>query len=91
MTARIAAPAGAGPEATPDEGSLLVEQALDLLVVLFGGLEEALAEAADSLGHWVSIRLCWHNVNTVCMPAIRFLPNLGKVLCRRRQPGPLAQ
>jgi hypothetical protein len=60
VTARIAAPARASPEAAPDEGALLVEQALDLLVVLFGGLEEALAEATGSLGHGASIRHCWH-------------------------------
>jgi hypothetical protein len=56
MTARIAAPAGAGPEAAPDEGSLLVQEAFDLIVVLLRGLEEALAEAARSLGHGSSIR-----------------------------------
>jgi hypothetical protein len=57
MTARIAAPTRTGPEATSDEGALLVQEAADLLLVVLGGLLQALAQAAGSLGHGVSIRL----------------------------------
>jgi hypothetical protein len=63
VTARIAASSRAGPEATPDERSLLVEKAADLLVVLLGGLLQALAQAAGSLGHELSIRLAGTLIN----------------------------
>jgi hypothetical protein len=62
VTAGIAAPAGTCPEAAPDERELFLQQALDLFVVLFGSLEEALAQTAGSFGHGASIRLCWHTV-----------------------------
>ena len=57
VTARIAAPPGTGAEATSDERSLFVQEAADLLLVLLRGLLKALAQAAGSLGHGVSIRL----------------------------------
>lgn len=60
MTARVTAPAGADTKAAPDEGALLVEEPFDLLAVSFGGLEQALPEAAAFLRHATRIRLCWH-------------------------------
>jgi hypothetical protein len=60
MTPRVTAPAGAHTEAAPDEGAFRVEEPFDLLAVSFGGLEQALPEAAAFLGHATRIRLCWH-------------------------------
>jgi hypothetical protein len=51
VASRIAAHPPASTEAASDERPLLVEQALDLLLVALGGLAEALAEAARAFGH----------------------------------------
>lgn len=77
MTARVAAPAGANPEAPPDEGAFFAEDPFDLFAVFLRGLGQALPEAAGSLGHGGRIRLCWHTDQYITVPETRSLPGSG--------------
>jgi len=60
VAAGIATDPSTDTKAAADERAVLLEQPFDLLVVLLGGLHQALPESAGALAHGDKPISCWH-------------------------------
>lgn len=75
--ARIAADPRPGPKAAPDQWSVLLQEALDLLAMLLLGLEQPLAQPAGAFAHTASLLLPGTHVKNKSVPDHQPFSHLG--------------